>query len=331
VLVDRFSPRFPRGEGLPPGSADIIRSLGLLEEFCAGGHASSYRNVSVWGKDDVEEKNFIWLPAGEGWHLDVTRFHQSMLRRVESSGVLVVQGSMRISNRTGALFNLSIRRGDGTRELAASCVIDATGRSRTIARQCGVETFRDDTLAAAVGIMPVEAAVEVDASTLVESVLEGWWYANRLPDGRMAVGFMTDADILREKEMRSPNHWLDALSRTVHLQQVLADFRPPERIRVAPAYSSRISQASGPGWIAVGDAAASYDPLSNLGITSALRQGMEAAQVIETEGSVGDYELWVRDQYARYLATLLATYDLERRWDSSFWNRRHQQFEILVR
>ena len=50
--------------------------------------------------------------------------------------------------------------------------------------------------------------------------------------------------------------------------------------RVLPAETSRLDRIAGPGWLALGDAAAAYDPLSSYGIGSAMGSGFYAGQAI---------------------------------------------------
>ena len=103
----------------------------------------------------------------------------------------------------------------------------------------------------------------------------------------------------------------------------------PKRFRVVAAGSSLLTQPVGDGWIAAGDAAAAHDPLSSLGIGSALAGGRVAARAVAAtlDGDVsarGAYIEQLRSDYARYLWERHAYYADERRWSSMpFWERRH--------
>lgn len=48
-------------------------------------------------------------------------------------------------------------------------------------------------------------------------------------------------------------------------------------VRVRPAESSRLDRAAGEDWLAVGDAASAWDPLSSQGVYRALVTGLEAS------------------------------------------------------
>jgi flavin-dependent dehydrogenase len=78
------------------------------------------------------------------------------------------------------------------------------------------------------------------------------------------------------------------------------------------------------GWVAVGDAASAYDPLSSLGICKALESGLRAGKAI-AEGRLDEYEAWVRSSFEDYLRTREAYYAMEQRWPASpFWRARHR-------
>jgi flavin-dependent dehydrogenase len=101
----------------------------------------------------------------------------------------------------------------------------------------------------------------------------------------------------------------------------------PPRVRAAG--SGRLEPAAGDGWLAVGDAAAAFDPLASHGIGAALEGGLRAAAAIRAR-SDGDraalaaYAEHTRRAHARYQRLWLDYYAQERRWpDAPFWRRRH--------
>jgi flavin-dependent dehydrogenase len=85
----------------------------------------------------------------------------------------------------------------------------------------------------------------------------------------------------------------------------------------------------GDGWIAAGDAAAAYDPLSSHGIGSALAGGRQAADAVAAHldgdgAAFTNYRERLLAEYARYLWTRDGYYRDERRWSGApFWERRH--------
>ena len=156
-----------------------------------------------------------------------------------------------------------------------------------------------------VGVIPACAASRCpDRRTLVEAVETGWWYTAPLPDGRRIAAFMTDGDLVPSgvgSQGKFPGRQLDRARHTrACLGQAALD---AEQSVVDP---SQPAKAAGPGWVAVGDAAAAFDPISQQGVTWALESGLEAARAIDAHLS-GDlraldrYADWVESEFASYL------------------------------
>ena len=160
---------------------------------------------------------------------------------------------------------------------------------------------------------------------LLEAAEHGWWYGAPLPDNEIVMSYMTDLD----SHVRGASDFEAAMAHTEHAARyvegcVLAG--PP---RSAPADSACLQPVCGAQWLAVGDAAASYDPLSGQGIVKALDGGLLAAQAISAHLSGDDdaldgYAAKIHADFERALALGHAYYAHETRWpDSPFWRRRH--------
>ncbi|MEQ9244844.1 MAG: tryptophan halogenase, partial [Nitratireductor sp.] len=94
------------------------------------------------------------------------------------------------------------------------------------------------------------------------------------------------------------------------------------------AATTRLDPAAGPGWLAVGDAAAGFDPLSAQGIAKALRAGLFAAYAVR-DALAGRSDAIMRfgslaaRQADTYEASRIAVYRSVARWQNdSFWRRR---------
>src|SRR5262249_51899525 len=106
------------------------------------------------------------------------------------------------------------------------------------------------------------------------------------------------------------------------------------RPRLFPAASQRLDSCAGDGWLAVGDAASAFDPLSARGVTSALQGAVRAAAAIARQ-LAGDTRAlsWFRDtvvaDYDTYLDQRAAYYAVEQRWpESPFWRCRHERITL---
>jgi flavin-dependent dehydrogenase len=134
-----------------------------------------------------------------------------------------------------------------------------------------------------------------DASLTVEKAADGWWYTCRLPGQRRVAAWITETRPDRQT-------WLRRLRSTRHVSRLVEGYRMSRGLLAQPASSSLLDRVCGPGWLAIGDAAACYDPLSSRGIVSALRSGLEAATLVGASAErLADYQTTLRERFHRYL------------------------------
>ena len=104
----------------------------------------------------------------------------------------------------------------------------------------------------------------------------------------------------------------------------------PSAPHAYPAESQCLSICCGPGWVAAGDAAASFDPLSSLGIGHAIASGIHAARIADERLRGGDalgrsYDSDVAHNFASFATARRSLYRLEQRFcERPFWARRHR-------
>ncbi|MGI9053779.1 MAG: tryptophan 7-halogenase [Ilumatobacteraceae bacterium] len=298
---------FRVGEGAPPGLDRTVDEIFGAGTFIADDHQPSYGNRAAWGSARVLDTDFMFNPLGHGWHLDRVAFDARLLAIAEAAGATV-----------------------GRRFVDAAVVIDASGRRAAFARGHGGRLVTHDRLAAAVAVYPC-AAEDRDRLTTVESVETGWWYAAAIPGRRRVVAFLTDGDLL-PSALRSSAGFDRDVRATDLVAGLLGDGRPT-RPRVVAAATAHLDRPVGDGWLAAGDAAACFDPLSSQGILTAVLMGRAAAEaaVAGRAGSAA-YEARYRAVVEQFRAEQRATYALEQRWpDSPFWSRRHLEFLSVFR
>ena len=91
---------------------------------------------------------------------------------------------------------------------------------------------------------------------------------------------------------------------------------------------------TGEAWLAVGDAATTFDPLSSLGILKGLRSGILASYAIGdyfngSPSSLEKYEAILAREFEEYLTTRSDYYRREQRWENlPFWRRRYGYITI---
>jgi len=319
---------FRVGETLRPDTAQLLDQLGVSDIVLGGDHLPSPGIVASWGSAVPYENDFIFSPFGNGWHLNRRLFDTKLAEAAETAGATVVRGSyvLHCDRVRGEHWRVVLPQTQRTSELHARWVIDATGRAAWFAHRQRVLRVTCDQL---VGVFCVfRDCCNDDQRTFIEAHHTGWWYTAALPQDHAIAVFCTDSDLLPRGRFRMREFWEGAFQDSVltrlHIGRANRAFGP----RIALASSSRLARPSGKGWIAVGDAAATFDPLSSQGIAFALESGIRAAGTLlvtaaHTEGPFAEYESWLESTYRTFLDNRSRYYNQEQRWpDSPFWQRR---------
>lgn len=170
------------GESVPPQIEPILAHLGLSASFAADGHLPSYRTASAWGSEALIANEFFFQPQQLGWRLDRARFDRMMLAAASTHIAARVTAWAAGLSRRGEGWSLALD--DGLR-IAARFIVDATGRSATLARAIGLRSVTLDKL---VGCS-IQVADEAGdgGELLIETFADGWWYTAGLPGGRRIV------------------------------------------------------------------------------------------------------------------------------------------------
>lgn len=338
VLESRSAAGFKVGECLPPSSGPVLEWLGVAGLMQSDGHLPSYGNRSVWGGGAPDERDFIFGTQGHGWQLDRAKFEATLAAKATEEGADWRYGSRLIKcSRRGRSFELSVLTPSGPQAIEADFLIDATGRSSRVARGLGARRVRYDRLiGAALLFASAEGGGIRENVTLVEAAPKGWWYSARLPGGKLMAAYMTDSD-LAGREPRGVDGWLALLGETEHTSRRVSEggYSPVSGPHVLQANSSRLDSVFGERWLAAGDAASAFDPLSSYGISSAMGGGYHAAAaaadfIAGSADALPTYERIVFNAYAQYLLAHYGYYSLERRWpNETFWRRRHERGRLV--
>lgn len=333
TLVDRAGEVSDRiGETLPAAAGRILDRLGHRETFAAEGHAHAYARRSVWGHDKPVELDSMTDLDGPGWRLDRKRFEQGLRDAVMARGAdLRAPSSVKTIDRVVGSSGWTAQLDNGD-TISANILIDAGGRSSRVTRWTGAIRRASDKLACAWQYAPMRTAGS--AITYTEACAEGWWYSAPLPDGRRILVFHCDAD-LPEMGEAARDGFARLLQSCPQLVEEVsdADWNKASQVQMCAAHSTRLDRFAGWDWMAVGDAATAFDPLSSQGLFNALYTGMRAG---ECAAAMLGFAATARDPAEEYQAELDAIwagyrnhydgfYSAEQRWaDTPFWSRRVQ-------
>jgi flavin-dependent dehydrogenase len=322
----------PIGESLPGAAQTLLRRFGIFERFLADGHAERTAMVASWDSPAPVWFDPLRDPSGPGWHLDRRRFEVSLRAAALKAGAVLQEGCGRldVSRLDGQWQLRSPGLGQGQR---APVLIDATGRSGSMAQRLGLTRRQDDPLICLYTHLPA-VANDQDRCTRLCADANGWWYSVRLPCGRRVLAFHLDG---HDPELSSLRHGLALLAKA-RRQPLLAEVLPAEAgfaldslVHGRPAGSAALDLAglaAIDGFYAVGDAAIAFDPIASQGLFHALASAEGVANAIDRQfaGQAQPQAAYIAELeavYGRYRAHLQATYAGPQRFSShSFWARR---------
>ena len=227
-------------------------------------------------------------------------------------------------------FELALKTEQGSEHVHAQFVVDATGPRSCLAKIMGARPILHDHLLWIGVIFECPVAPEFSQLTMLEATETGWWYAARLPGERIVVAAITDVETNRLAKLHRPERWLSCLKKAAHMAAWLHGCARckghPMVIRPAPSFL--LDRVYGSNWLAVGDAASAYDPITSQGICKALYDGLQSAAAIADHSAsfieaFDEYQASIVARFSDYLTNRNYFYDLEQRWPSSpFWQNR---------
>jgi len=317
-----------------------LQRLGIWQQFQAAGFIDAHGTAALWGDDLPHTNEYIYSAYGNGWHLQREEFDALLFAEAKRRGVeFLTESRLQSVSQSERGWQLKLSSAEKTEaaggapiatDLHSRFVIDASGRAAKLARSLGCEIRRFDKLT---GIYRFynrnqQVGINKDKSTLIESVDIGWWYTAQLPHGQQVIALMTDHDLLKKHNLAQTEHFKQALSGTQFVQAKVQGLSTASSPIVAAAHTQCLSKFAGPGWLAVGDAAFTFDPLSSLGIFKALRMAILASYAVHDFFNTKDTELakyqhLAQAEFENYSIKHQQYYAEEMRFsDQLFWSRR---------
>jgi len=336
ALIDRPRPFVRGGDVLPPEVRPVLEELGVWERFRADGHVVSPGVLIAWGQEEPVAQDYIWSAHGNGWHVDRRRFDAMLAQAAARAGAVVHRATRATAAEPRhAGWRVVLERGAQAFAVDAEFLVDATGRAASLSPRTVAPTRAHDRLVGVV-VLSSEPVGDrwSDPRMLVEATPSGWWYSAVLPGAGAVIAWMTDPEprALGARDVREL--WRRELRQALHTRERLARASDGEP-RVVVARSCRRRAAHG-RWMAVGDAACAFDPLSGRGVMRALETGVSAAAAVvataDARGSPLDrYAGAVEADFERFLQLQAAYYSEEGRWPHApFWKRRRSRVPALT-
>jgi len=332
IVRDRRNAALAVGETVPAETQPILKRLGL-DCLSPDLHVPSAGTMARWGSDTIHFREAILSPYGCGWHLDRHLFERQLRAAAVKNGAALLENCARIVTKaTPKGWKFRIESADRQLDVTSSYLFDGTGRAARLAIAAGARRQVHDKLIAIWSVVEaLNGRHDPDQRIYLETAPDGWLYSAQIPNRRRVIAYFTDGDLVDLSRTRSAaafekyianSFQLSSVTDGLHYRVVTGPFR-------VNAASTRLAQAYGGRWIAAGDAAQSFDPLSSQGILSAIVGGNNAAAALiaahsSDSSALEKLQADLDARYAEYLAERQVHYRAEQRWKQRlFWQRRH--------
>ncbi|MEM9821349.1 MAG: FAD-dependent monooxygenase [Bacteroidota bacterium] len=337
VLLDRQAKvkAFDLAETLPPSALPLLQNIGLLQLFQQHCIRKTNGYHSVWGSERLKDHNFYFhRPFRHGLKVHKARLleqleKQGQFRTFTYKHLLEVQ-----STQEGA--QLTYQYKGKVRQLKAHVLIDATGRNRALLKWLNISTLDYDTSCAFSVHLPRKRHPRIKHDVFVESFQEGWGLISGLNEAQNILSIYTNAQSPIFRKASAYPNWPNILQNTQYLKYFLVE-DPTIKVRGKKSNSSKPQQIAGQNWLAVGDAALAFDPLSSHGISNALYTAMCADQLIPLHlqnpatNPFKEYAQSMEEIFRAYLKSKRMLYQSEGRWsDAPFWENAREESILAV-
>lgn len=327
------------GENVPPETILLLKKLGLAPQFYGAGHEPCPGFASVWGKEAVGYNDFIVNPMGHSWRLNRQAFDQTMVQKAQELGVNIhwqtrFTRAEKAQNNNGFILALNHKARHKTEHrtnqnslLNAGFVIDATGSNALFAKSQGATKMVHDKLVATVRFATVNNVAK-GKQVRIEATPEGWCYHTLLPQQKVVSMIVSEPGISGRLKQNNYQTFETTLANTHFIGEHLKKLQlNNHQYHAYPVSSAMLSKMEGDNWIAIGDAAASFDPIAAQGIFKALQHGLMAAEIAQQQFTnqppTLHFEHKVKTQYQHYVQARNHMYGLEQRWQNrTFWQNR---------
>ncbi|MGA9638146.1 NAD(P)/FAD-dependent oxidoreductase [Flavobacterium sp.] len=353
VLIDKLESPVDRiGECLAPAARRILKKLNLLEEFESSIsinewdhengnlHIKNRGTQSYWGSSQVHIVDPLRNPDGFGWHLNRKAFEDFLRFSAAKRGVQCIWPAKlqesRFDDENWIIRTKKIDQNLQTEShtINAKFVIDASGRQSHFARTQGVVRNHFDKLIACWITMK---NAELNSMSTISTSKLGWWYSAPLPNNKRIIAFQTDSDLIERATVKELDLFIESAKKNPEMERFLEKNTSEIQFHgTVAANSSKLNQVTGKQWVALGDAAVSFDPLSSQGMFNAMANAMQLTELLLALNLVKEptesknrvfYEIYsqqINQVWEHYMKHKNIFYNQEKRFkDEAFWSRRH--------
>ena len=282
--------KFPRaklcGEFISPECLTHFKRLGVMDQMSAAGGAAVSETVFYSRHGNSVAVPSEWFMSGaQALGLSRSEMDHQLLQRAKNAGVEVLEEThaSRLICEREEVRGIRVKSGDATRDYEALITVDATGRTRALARH--LDPARPNQRKHTNPLVAFKA--HLVRARVAAGACEIYFY-KRGYGGLSAVegGVSNLCFIVAANDVRRFNSNPELVLREVVMKNSRAAYTLAEATTSTPWLSvslerfGRRTLAPARGLLTVGDAAAFIDPFTGSGMLMALESGQVAAEAI---------------------------------------------------
>jgi flavin-dependent dehydrogenase len=271
-LLDRNARGRPHiGESLSPGVAQQLEYLGIKD-------AENTCEFSRFPGSQIKWRSSEWQfrrsrPGAAT--VDRSQFDGMLLSAAEQNHVRVLQPAVAVSSKClGRSWSVVARTEDGFKTIEASFLLDASGRTGFL------PSLRRREVPRTIALYGYWTGTDLPELPRVEASSSCWYWGSPVPGrGFNAMVFIDAANL---KQHRPIHQYYRLLIDRSRLMAGATKARLSSRVCACDATPYLDRRSAGAGFIKVGEASVSLDPLSSSGVQSAIQSGISASIVVHT-------------------------------------------------
>ena len=349
LLVEKeTSPVYKIGESLLPATIHgICNMLGVGEELQKQNFVRKLGGTFRWGKNK-DPWTFAFAgssrfkgPTSYAYQVERIKFDAILLNNARRKGVEVLElhRVVDVMAENGRVLGLKlVDHGGRETSVKSKYVVDASGHTSTIARQCGQRIFSKFFRNIAIFGYFVNAGrlpAPNSGNILCAAFDKGWFWYIPLSETLTSVGAVIGQEYSSLLHQGHEQTLLELVGACGPIQKLLSGATrctsaPYDEIRVRKDYSYCNTSFWKPGLVLVGDAACFVDPVFSSGVHLATYSALLAARSINTclahhldeNAAFAEFEARYRREYKYFYDFLTAFYELDQDLEGYYWNAR---------
>lgn len=292
-------PRFHIGESLIPETYWVFKRIGMLDKMKKSHFVKKFsvQFVNSQGKESAPFYFHDNKPheCSQTWQVIRSEFDAMMLDNAREHGVNVHQPArvLDVIFEGDRAVGVKVQENGETREVRAKVVVDASGQTTMI--QSRLKLRKWDPILNKGAIWSYfrgayrDTGRDEGATVVIQTGnKQGWFWYIPQHDDTISVGVVAPFDYLFKGRGSHEQTFNEEVADCIGVQKRITGAERVTGFFATKDYSYRTTQASGDGWVLVGDAYGFLDPLYSSGVLLALKSGELAGDAVADAIAAGD-------------------------------------------